>query len=402
MVLNFRCLLGILCVSWGLTGCISDDRLKRIDGSRISITVLEEQVGALMQHANVTGLALAVFNENEVVYKKAFGFANTETGDSLTTRHVFYGASFSKAVFGYVVSQLVEDGLIDLDVPLQSYLDVALPDYPVEKAFRRLDALQADDRYTRITPRMCLSHTTGLPNWRWIEDDGKLKYLYEPGERYNYSGEGIMLLQWVVEHVTQKKYEDLAREKVFEPLGMHRSGYLWKSSFEDQFSYGHTSDQNKIPRDIEEEDATAAGSLETTLDDYATFFSHIMQLEARDSATTGRMFSPVVRIRSKKQFGPLSHQDTTANDAIELSYGLGWGVLRSPYGLGAFKEGHDEGFQHYSIMYPEQGIGVILMSNSDNGERIFKELLEVSIADTYTPWEWENYIPYDMEGRSGQ
>jgi len=92
---------------------------------------------------------------------------------------------------------------------------------------------------------------------------------------------------------------------------------------------------------------------------------------------------------------PLDPEDTTtANDAIALSYGLGWGLLESPYGRGAFKEGHADGFEHYSIVFPDRGLGVVIMTNSANGESIFKELLELTIADTYTPWEWENYVPF--------
>ncbi len=93
--------------------------------------------------------------------------------------------------------------------------------------------------------------------------------------------------------------------------------------------------------------------------------------------------------------GPWDPEDTTtANDAIALSYGLGWGLLETPYGRGAFKEGHGDGFEHYSIVFPDRGLGVVIMTNSANGESIFKELLELTIADTYTPWEWENYVPF--------
>jgi len=86
-----------------------------------------------------------------------------------------------------------------------------------------------------------------------------------------------------------------------------------------------------------------------------------------------------------------------ASDDIELSYGLGWGLLKSPHGWGAFKEGHGNGFQHYSIIFPDTGIGVLLMSNSDNAESVFAYLLKASIADTWTPIQWQNYIPYDSE-----
>jgi CubicO group peptidase (beta-lactamase class C family) len=89
----------------------------------------------------------------------------------------------------------------------------------------------------------------------------------------------------------------------------------------------------------------------------------------------------------------VSLESSNENDSVQLSYGLGWGLLQSPFGFGAFKEGHGEGFQHYTIVFPEKGIGVVLLSNSDNAESIFKELLEITIADIYTPWKWENYIP---------
>jgi D-alanyl-D-alanine-carboxypeptidase/D-alanyl-D-alanine-endopeptidase len=92
--------------------------------------------------------------------------------------------------------------------------------------------------------------------------------------------------------------------------------------------------------------------------------------------------------------GPLARRDTTLHDDIKLGYGLGWGVLQSPYGTGAFKEGHGDGFQHYSIVFPEQGIGILLMSNSDNAESAFPELLRLTIADRFTPVDWENYTSY--------
>lgn len=107
------------------------------------------------------------------------------------------------------------------------------------------------------------------------------------------------------------------------------------------------------------------------------------------------MFSTQVRIRSITQIGKLSLLDSTLNDPIKLCYGLGWGLLQSPYGIGAFKEGHGDGFQHYSIIFPKKGTGIIILSNSDNAESIFKELLEITIGDIFTPWRWENYIPYN-------
>jgi len=373
----------------------SENRIKKIDDSTIGEAQLDEKIKLLINEANVTGLALTIFNDNEIAYQKAFGYSNIETKDTLDINHIFYGASLSKAVFGYLISQLVVENKIDLDKPINSYFDIELPEIPIDKEFRKLDDLKVDDRYKRITTRMCLSHTTGFPNWRWINNPGeKLKIGFEPGTNYSYSGEGIMLSQWLVEHVTKEKMEDLAKDKIFIPLQMDNTDYLWRTEFKEHFCYGHSSEEEKLPKDIEVEDAAAAGSMETTLVDYSKFLVHILKLYSEDSELTRMLFDPNIRIKSKSQFGPLAQQETNENDAIELSYGLGWGLLKSEYGIGAFKEGHGEGFQHYSILFPEKKIGVVILSNSDNAERIFKDLLELSIGDIYTPWKWENYVPY--------
>jgi hypothetical protein len=111
------------------------------------------------------------------------------------------------------------------------------------------------------------------------------------------------------------------------------------------------------------------------------------------------MFKQQVAIRSKQQFGPNALVETTDSNDIGLGYGLGWGVLNTPFGVGAFKEGHSEGYQHYSIIFPGTHKGILVMTNSDNGESILKELLERTIGDTFTPWQWEDYIPYDSKNK---
>ena len=108
------------------------------------------------------------------------------------------------------------------------------------------------------------------------------------------------------------------------------------------------------------------------------------------------MLTPSIRIKSKHQFPTLSDETTDQYDAIELSYGLGWGLFSSEYGTAFFKEGHGPGWQNYNVNFLDKNTSIIMMSNSDNGEKIFKELLEKVIGDTLTPWEWEGDIPYDL------
>lgn len=252
---------------------------------------------------------------------------------------------------------------------------------------------------------MCMSHTTGFPNWRWVsrtgvfQSEGKIQFYFEPGTAYSYSGEGMQLLQHVIEKITGKGLEQLAREYVFAPLRMEMTSYLWQERFKGNSCNGHTNEQKVIKIDVADETA-AAGSMSTTVVDYAKFMQHILRLAHLNSEVTNVMFAPNIQICSKKQFGPDALKTTNENNEIGLSYGLGWGLLtKTPYGKAAFKEGHAEGFQHYSIVYPEKRIGILLMSNSDNAESIFKEVLEIGIGDIFTPWKWEDYIPYDLKAK---
>lgn len=373
--------------------------LTHLDGRGASLQQLDTLIQGLVNRAEVAGLVVMILEEDSVCFRRAYGLANNETGEALRTDHLFYGASLSKSVFGYLVATLVADGTLELDRTLQSYLGHPISEIPAEKAWRSFRDLTGDERCDQITARMCMSHTTGFPNWRFLTEkgydpNGKLYFRWDPGERYGYSGEGIMLLQRVVESLTGRGLEELARERVFDPLGMTMTSYVWQDRFEDAYCRGHTANGTVLRKDTEDE-AGAAGSLETTPEDYARFMLHVMQLAQKGDPVAEILFTPNVTIRSRMQFGPLALEEDDALTEIDLSYTLGWGRLSSPHGYGYFKEGHGEGFQHYSILFPAAGRGVLLMSNSDRAESIFKYVLAETIGDTYTPWQWEHYVPYD-------
>jgi CubicO group peptidase (beta-lactamase class C family) len=381
-----------------LTPAVTDaaPAVKRLDGTEIAQTVLTSRIQELARKGDVHGLGVSVFNAGEPVYSQTFGFKRTDTREPLTNDTVFYGASLSKAVFGVLVMRLVDDGVIALDTPLVSYLAEPLGTRAPRSArawHENLKDLAADPRHAKLTARMCLSHTTGLPNWRWFEPDQKLRIKMEPGTRYSYSGEGLTVLQVVLERVTGKSLEELVQDKVFGPYGMTRSSYTWQPRFEADYCHGHDEAGKVLARD-KDNAARSASTLETTLRDYTNFLRAVLNGTGLTASSRKEMFTTQIRIRSKRQFGPLADEDVADNDGIALGYGLGWGVLKSPYGVGAFKEGHGEGFEHYSIVFPDRGIGVLIMSNSANGESIFKELLELTIADTFTPWQWQDYVPY--------
>ena len=387
-------LIGFVANTYGQT-------LIRIDGTKMSADSLTARVVQLRHAAHVSWLCVAVFNENQLVYDKAFGLANVPENVPLNTSMVFYGASFSKAMFAYIVMRLVDQKVIELDRPLVEYLPKSLMDFPQAGPSGNYQDLKTDERYKKITARMCLDHTTGFPNWRFFEEDKKLKIKYEPGTHYSYSGEGLCLLQFVIEQKTGSDLESIAQKNVFVPLGIKHASYVWQKDFAQNIVLGHNM-VGKPYQTHKRYKANAAGSMFTSFDDYLKFYQALISGTGLSQSSFKEMLRAQIRIKAKQQFGPEALQNTDDNDMIQLSYGLGLGLMTTPYGRAFFKEGHDDGWQHYSVCFKDKGIAIVIMSNSDNAESIFKPLLAYSIGDTFTPWYWENYIPIgDQKAKPG-
>ena len=361
----------------------------RPDGQVIASPQIDSLTQKLMVNAGVTGLCVGIINDNRVSYVKSYGYKNKSTNQSNDTATCFYAASLSKPVFAYLVMQLVDKGIIGLDTPLYKYLPKPLPEYQNYKD------LSGDERWKLITARHCLSHTTGFPNWRQLNPKGtkKLEVFFTPGTRYAYSGEGLYLLQFVIETITNQKLEDLTEKKIFKPFGMTRTGFVWQNSFETNYASGHNHDEDSFSV-TKRTEANAAGSMETTIADYTRFMASFMQGKGLSNLSKQAMLSPQISIFTKHQFPSLNNDTTSENKSIQLSYGLGWGLFKSAYGRAFFKEGHsDDGWQHYSVGFPDKKYAIIIMTNSLNGESIFKEYVEKMTGATI-PWEWEGYNPY--------
>jgi CubicO group peptidase (beta-lactamase class C family) len=140
----------------------------------------------LMAQAKVPGVSLSMLRDRQPTWSGSLGMTRKDSGEPVGTDTLFQAASLSKPVFAYLVIELVNQGLLELDRPLTHY-------WPNEFA-------GADPLVDRVTARHVLSHTTGWPNWRPAGEPLPRKFV--PGERFGYSGEGYVYLQRVVEHVT--------------------------------------------------------------------------------------------------------------------------------------------------------------------------------------------------------
>ena len=217
---------------------------------------IDAEVSKIMTRTDAKGMAVAVIDHGKVGYVGAYGIRNA-TGDPLTTDTVMYGASLTKTVFAYLVMQLVDQGKLNLDTPLKDDLDNPLPSYGPDPVFPDkygpYKDLAGDPRWEKITPRMCLTHSTGFSNFWFIEPDQKLHIHFQPGTRFSYSGEGFILLQFVVEHGRKAQglgldVGDLTKAN-FDRLGMTRTSLTWRNGQDPNVADGWNDQGQPQPHD---------------------------------------------------------------------------------------------------------------------------------------------------------
>jgi CubicO group peptidase (beta-lactamase class C family) len=380
----------IVSICAGTAQAEQEQKFTRPDGATLSSQQIDATVDRLMQAANVPGLALALISDSEVSYIKAYGMADIAGGRPLQTDTVMYGASLTKAAFAYMVMTLVDEGVVDLDAPISGLLPK-----PLERYEGYAD-LAGDERWRQWTLRMLLSHQAGLPNWRWFSDSQKLEILFEPGSRYAYSGEGIQIAQLVLEEGLGLDVNALMNERVFGRFGMQRTSMLWREDFRPNFARGYDENGENLGHNMRQS-VRAAGSMDTTVEDFAAFLAGVLRGEGLSEAARGEMLGPQVRVSARHQFPTQFPVDTDAYEHMKLSYGLGWGLFESAFGHAFFKEGHDDGTNNYALCLDETKHCILILSNSSNGESIFLYLADELMGKTGLPWEWEGYVPYDRK-----
>jgi len=370
-------------------GCrLADQAWSRLDGSPVRVAAVEQRIPQILEAARLPGLQVAVVADGRIVYSRGFGVRDAGTGEPVGERTVFGAMSFSKTLFAYLVLQLVDEGRLDLDAPLVSYLGRPLPEYEA------YGELAGDLRYERLTARMVLTHTTGFPNWRAATDSGELGFVFEPGARFSYSGEGFQLLQLVVEEITGEDLESLARARIFEPFEMERTSFVWQTAFDDDSAVGHDDYGHPTGRN-EPDRAGAAGSARTTAADYARFLLAVMEGRGLSPEARQAVFSPQVRIEHVRMFGPLANTPLSPERERNAGWGLGWGVVDTEYGRAFFHTGREDGAANYHVGYPDRGLAVVLLGNAVRLEAAAPALTELLIGDHGSPFGFLGYEPYE-------
>jgi CubicO group peptidase (beta-lactamase class C family) len=374
---------------------LAQTEIHRLDGSSISIKGADAFARETLSKAHVTGAEVAVLNKGRVVWSAAYGLRRKDPALPMDTSTTTWAASITKGVFATYVMQLVERGEFNLDQPVASQLEKPLDAYEPYKD--SASELVHDPLWPTVTPRMLLSHSSGLANFAFIEPDKKMHLHFKPGTQFLYSGEGINLVQLVIEQKKGKPLNELMQDAIFGPLGMTQTGLIYKQEFAANVADRYDLNE-KFRSETKRFPAHGAGSMSTSVDDLGKFTEALLNGKVLNDAGLSEMLRPVLQIRSQHEFALAANEGTGKEaESIGLAYGIGWGLLtKTRFGPAFFKEGHGDGAQNYMICFLRHKDCMIVLTNSDNGELAFKPLFETILGDTVTPWEWEGYTPEDI------
>lgn len=332
---------------WRLSRVLSyNHQTKETSGST---GLSDGEIQKLLDDNHVPALGLGLISDGALKQAKVFGHLQPKVSAPDDT--IFNVASLTKPIVTILTLKLVSAGQWNLDEPLSKYwIDPDVVD---------------DPRHQRLTTRHILSQQSGFPNWRATTSSKKLAFEFEPGTKYQYSGEGFEYLRRALEKKMGKPLEQLAREVVFEPLGMRDTRFVWdKNVDEARFAVGYDA-TGKPYQTVHRQKANAADDLLTTVGDYGRFLVSVLNGDGLSKQVFEDMTRHQVKVKEKKFFG------------------LGWEIY-DELGNGEFALGHggaDEGVRAQVFLLPKSKQALIIMTNGDNGDSLYDKLLPAYLKD---------------------
>jgi len=353
-----RYILSMMCIAISgiYTSCIS-----------ISPLSLQQSIDNIMKEynaPNVPGASVLVLKNDSIVFKKAYGYADITTSTPVATTTNFRLASITKQFTATAIVLLAEQGKLSLDDKLTTFF----PDFP--------------SYGKEITVRHLLTHTSGLVDYESLIPDSqtvqvydadclKLMYsvdsLYFPaGTQYQYSNTGYALLALIVEKVSGKRFADFMKEHIFDVVGMKTTvAYEHGISTVVNRAYGHSrTDSGWIQTDQSVTSAVLGdGGIYSNVEEMALWISALWNNKLLPEKIQRQMWS-----------------EATLIDGTKIDYGFGWHLetyngLRHPHHGGSTK-----GFRNHILVFPEQRLMVIVLTNRNEGEPI---RLAHAIADVF-------------------
>jgi CubicO group peptidase (beta-lactamase class C family) len=333
---------------------------------------------SLLREFAVPGAAVALIEKGRVIWMHGYGFADVASGTRVTAQTVFNVGSISKSPTAWAVMQLVDQGKVDLDRIVDSYL----------KRWH-LPASSFDN--SQVTVRRVLSHTSGISNHDFhgwdpesplppIEDSlsgktgtGEVRVVAAPGSGFHYSGANYAILQLLIEEVSGQRFQDYMRANIFQPLHMPDRQYGLPPKFQQVMATPYDGLGSAIP--ILRYNELSAAGLTTTLRDLAKFATAGLRGPTGEEGGRG-----VVKEQSIAQMqSPAANSKWDDRDPLgpEPQYGFGYTVRPAQFDgrVGIGHGGSNRGWESFYQIVPSTGDGIVIITNSSNGGAFIASLL---------------------------
>ena len=310
--------------------------------SKVNLS-FEDKIQSWLTENNVPAAGIGIIENGKIKYVKVFG--ELEKGVPAPDNAIFNVASITKTITTMLTLQLVEEGAWDLDEPLSDFW---------------IDPDVADDPLcTKLTTRHILIHQTGFANWR-RETEGKLKFNFPPGTRYQYSGEGFEYLRHALENKFNRPFEKLTDSLLFKPLGMNNTYQSWDSTMDESaFALWHDHEGNKYGMPYKT-GVNAAADLLTTVEDYCRFGIYVME----GAGLSPNLFNEMVTSQSNIQ----------KHSAIGLGWFIVSGLPNDEYAI--YHRGGQVGVKTIGVFLPKSQRGVVVFTNGENGMDVYNDIIK--------------------------
>jgi len=347
---------------------------------RLATERAEALTESISAFSGVQGLTIAIVDaETGFTWTQGFGYADTANGIPVTEDTLFEIASVTKPFTAIAVMRLVEEGLIDLDEPVITYLpDFSILPHPAEGG-----------DYRNITPRMLLSHSAGLPMWLPLNNGGasmitpaghtdeymnnflmhlsRETMIAQEGTRPSYSNAGIETLATLIATVAGydnyfEGYLNYTTGLLFEPLGLTHTSFLLTDETIANMSKPYLNHLGHY-RSIDFVNSLSVGSMVTNASEMAILMHTIL----RDAMFDDGQFLRQETFDQMFDFGDTSRSRYTLGH-LRVHWGLGFKERVSADGISYIGHGGmGEGHHAEMIFHPETGIGVFVSVNSNVG-----------------------------------
>jgi CubicO group peptidase (beta-lactamase class C family) len=318
----------------------------------------------LLEEEFVPGLSIALVDRKGPIWLEGFGLANSRTGERVDSETLFRVGSLTKPVTALAVMQLVAEGKIDLDLALKEQLS----------GF----SIRHHQHYSKpVTPRQLLSHRSGLPSdlRKGMYTDTSFTKVtsllhkeyaaYDPDRVYSYSNIGYDLLGHLIQQRSGLAYADYMEQAIFAPLGMHNSHFDLPSVLQARLSAGHLDGRVRSQPPFRD---TPALGLYTNGEDLARLIAALLgaNIPALPEPLLDQMFQP---------------QTAVGQVSLGVSPGFGWFIEHHPViGKRVRHGGSTLLFGAELVLLPEAGLGIAVLANGANSNRLAKELASTILA----------------------